>query len=220
MLGGSAIVGGTASASTSAIADGPTVLGDFESGLDGWHTNSASVVERVSKGDHPDAISSGERGLQVHANGDAVPMIRNTDRVSNADFVERPNLSVRVTPGNVVDLDSTVTLVFRFHHAESASPPWAGEEECKRYYPRYTSEEMEVAIDEPTVLIWDMSFIGETQRAHPERLDVFWYPTEEPPREDPRGETPGYDYDGAVVFDDIRLSAKQESPASAHLAGP
>lgn len=91
------------------------VLGDFESGLDGWSTNGGNTLERISEEDIPAGIRSGSHGLSVEIDGDAYPMIENKQRVAGADFLEFPHLSMHVL-GATADTESDLMFQFRIHH--------------------------------------------------------------------------------------------------------
>jgi hypothetical protein len=101
------------------------VLGDFESGLDGWKTNGGNRLSRVSVEDRPAAVTSGEYALDVTVTGDPYPMIENKSRVKRADFVGHPYLVADVAPSQVSDTASEVTFQFRYHH--NAAPAKGGE---------------------------------------------------------------------------------------------
>ncbi len=240
------LLGSALPASASADAGEVTVLGDFESGLDGWRTNGGATLERVGRASRPTAVRSGERALQVTANGDVVPMIANERRVADSDLVEYPYLFAGVTPGRVADAGSSVTFRFRLRYSrEGRSGGGSSDHERRtggdgragdgrsggdgragrkpdsrdRGAPVVESEEITVPPHVSSVLTWDTSAVDEAKRASAKRLEIVWYPEGRPPETSPRGRDSGPGFEESVVFDDVHLSDDRERTEVVRMAG-
>lgn len=183
-----------------------TQLGSFESGLDGWRTNGGNDLSRISREERPFAIEGGY-GLQVTVQGDSYPMIENTKRVKDADFKTHPYLFATITPSQINDTESTITVAFRLHYSKNGGSGSNGQEAGDAQKSVLVEESDEIIV-QPFVkrtITWDMSGIDKAKRANAKRLEIVWYPTDHPPDHGPRGRGSGFDYQGDVLFDDIHL---------------
>lgn len=242
-------------------SDEVTMLGEFESGFDGWKTNGGNGLSRIAREQRPFAVTSGTHGLVVSVTGDPFPMISNRKRTRQADWVDRPHLLADVTPGAVSDLNATLTFKFRLHHDASSTrgndgagkgngrgkegkdggemgngrskggrggagiggdggkarkSDTVGVGETRPLV--VESEEMVLTPHAQGQLAWDLGDVDDRKLERARRLDVVWYPTEHPPKKGPEGRGPGFEYDGEVTFDDIRLVESSESITRARLA--
>lgn len=175
------------------------ILGDFESGLDDWRTNGRTDLERIGIEERPAAISSGQFGLECTVNGDAYPMISNSKRAMDANWVDSPYLLATVSAEPPANIESTITFRFRLHVDEK------GGRGAQNGETTITSEKMEVPLFLPTQLSWNLDDVDDRTLERVKRLDIAWYPTGSPPETTPEGETRGPTYNGEVVFDNIRL---------------
>lgn len=186
------------------------MLGDFETGLDGWQTNGGNRLARVDDEEAAGVVAEGEHALEVTVSGDPHPMIENERRVGRADFAGHPYLLADVVPGAVSDTESEVTFTFRYHHdAASGGSPRGGDGRGDRQNKSVLVAESEPITVSPLVrtrLFWDMSGLDEETLASPRRLEVAWHPADHPPDAGPRGRGRGFDYRGNVWFDNVRLS--------------
>lgn len=185
-----------------------TLLGGFGSGRDGWSTNGRNKLAQVSTSERPGIATQGNQALQVEITGDSYPMIENKSRVVKADFESHPYLTADVTPGLVSDTESGVTFQFRYHYADTDSTENRNTQSKKQEKSTLVVESDEITLPAlfPSQLYWDMSELSDEALANPKRLEIVWYPTEHPPEGGARGQGSGYDYQGKVFFDNIRLS--------------
>lgn len=202
--------------SRSTDSTGGVQLGDFETGLDGWTTNGGNELERVSEDDIPVGVTNGQRALAVQINGDLFPMIENKKRVKNADFLEHPHLQAH-TIGLAEETDSGLLFQFRLHHTPSRSEDGGDSSGRKKGKDRErTPGSKDVDVEEsefkavpqltPRTIEWDMSDLSEETLKRATRLEIVWYLEDYEPEGGPRGLSNGdFDYQGLVVFDDIRL---------------
>lgn len=209
------VLKGIGAASLATLASGPvptatgaesgsgdrTVLGDFESGLDGWTAGSGVTLDRVPRSERPVAVSSGEYGLYATVSGTQAPAIANERRVREADLADRPYVFATVTAGQVADTESDVTVRFRLYHSDGVSE----------------SEPTTVRPHVPSVLTWDASSVDATALANATRLELVWYATDRPPAEY-GGESDGFDYRGSVVFDDVHLDGDRGRAETVRIA--
>ncbi|EMA54544.1 hypothetical protein [Halococcus salifodinae] len=188
-----------------------TVLGDFESGLDGWKTNGGNELARFSTEEFPAAVIHETHALRVGIDGDPFPMIENKKRVKQADFADSPYLSAAVSP-TITDSDSDVVCKFRYHHNDAPpdSDKTANAGKGRQKKPVLVEESPEITVPQmvPTRLYWDMSGLPEDELSSPKRLELVWYPADHPPAGGPRGRGPSgpFKYEGSMLIDDIRLS--------------
>lgn len=182
-----------------------TLLGDFESGLDGWEANGENELSRVTGDDIPAGVTSGENALAVKVMGEGAPTIWNEDRVARADFANNPYLQMHV---HAVDVGTDADLVFRLrlHHAagcgdgNASSGPDANVEE---------SEPIVVPQLRPRRIQWDMTGLPEDVLATANRLEIVWRPADDGSTDNVPTSTPGIDFRQLVVFDGVRLSADE-----------
>lgn len=187
------------------------VLGDFEDGLDGWTTNGGNELEQITEDDVPVGVTSGAHALAVEINGDAFPVIENMQRVRRADFTKHPHLGVHVV-AVAESIDADLQLKFRLHHtAEGGNPPNSdgsnsGGGSRSKDVNVAESEWKSVSQLRPQELQWDMSGLSTDVRETAKRLEIVWYLEGHKPDGGPRGRSTGkFDYEGFVVFDEIRL---------------
>lgn len=191
------------------------VLGDFEDGLDGWTTNGGNELEQITEDDVPVGVTSGAHALAVEINGDAYPMIENTRRVRRADFTKHPHLGVHVV-AVAESTDADLQFQFRLHHsAESGNPPNAngsnsGGSSRSKDVNVAESEWKSVSQLRPQELQWNMSGLPTDVRKTAKRLEIVWYLEGHKPDGGHRGRSEdGFEYNGFVFFDEIRLYESQ-----------
>lgn len=201
------------------------LLGDFESGLDGWRTVGESLLDTVSAAEYPGAVTRGRRGLQVTAAGDLLPTIWNEQRVRSADFAGHPYFVADVTPGLFAGTDSPLTFELRYVHGDVPLEATVGEVGLGALPGVHESEAITVPPLAPSRLYWDMSDLPDAALSNPRRLEVLWYPADAAPEAsdgsldvDLGGLLSGVDSLGSVVFDDLRLSDRVETVSTARLS--
>lgn len=189
-----------------------TQLGDFETGLNGWTTNGGNKLRQSSSNEFPAGIDSGERALVTEVNGDLFPMIENKKRVKKADFSNNPYLRMHVL-AQANDTDSDLSFQFRLHH----TPVNGGKKKGRKKKRGDTPGSKDVNVKESDiktvpqlrskVVQWDMTDLSTEILEAATRLEIVWYLEEHEPDRGHRGRAKGeFDYDGIVIFDDIRLS--------------
>lgn len=209
--GASAEGGSHRSSSTASNGSNGVQLGDFETGLDGWTTNGGNELTRITKDQIPSGVVSGEHGLAVEINGDLFPMIENKKRIKDADFLKNPHLQMHVI-AIAEETDSDLMFQFRLHHTPSnrgGAPGKGGkggssgskdvnvEESDLKTVPQLTSRTVQ----------WDMSGLPDDVLGTAKRLEIVWFLEDHEPQDGHRGRANGdFDYQGHVVFDDIRLA--------------
>lgn len=184
-----------------------TLLGGFESDLEGWQTNGGNELERISDDEFAGSATQGSHALAVGTDGDAYPMIENKKRIRRADFDDSPFLMADVVPV-VADTDSDIVFTFRYHHAD-APPDSKGNTQSRQEKPTLVEESPEIRVPQflQSQIHWDMSELDESTRSKPRRLEIAWYPVDHPPVGGPRGGGSGaFDYRGYTLFDNIHLS--------------
>lgn len=203
------LLGGTLPAPVSADAGDTTVLGDFESGLDGWRATGESELGRVAKRDRPAAVASGQYALEVPVGGDSASGIANETRVRDAEFVANPYLFATVTPGPIFGTDAAVPVRFRLHY-ETDGLLGDGTAVAE-------SDTTEVRPNVPTVVTWDTSTIDPEDRANATRLEIDWSPED--------GLLDLVDDDGtgadghSVIVDGVHLGADQGRSETVRMGG-
>lgn len=195
-----------------ASAESTGELGSFEGSIDGWRTNGGNELGLVPVADHP-AFITGEYGLRVDIDGDPRPMIENTERVQQADFVDRPYLTADVVASPPSGPNVDISFTIRYHYAPNEVAPRndskPGHEPGEHGQKPAIVEESDtftVTPHMPATLSWDMSEIPAGKRASPKRLEIVWQPADGSAGSGPRGRGGQSLYSGDVVFDDIRLS--------------
>lgn len=196
----STLFGGALPVTVSAATGATTVLGDFESGLDGWQATGEEELDRVETAERPVAVTSGTHGLAVTTNSERRAGIRNETHVRDADFVENPYLFATVTSGRVFGTDSAVTVQYRLHHTTDGHLD--GETSTVE------SEATTIRPHVASVVAWDTSGIDETKRANATRLEIVWYPETDLSTEDLLSDESGNEW--SVVFDDVHLGDDQD----------
>lgn len=200
---------GTATAEPS---DSTTLLGGFESGADGWKTNGGNDLHVVHRDSFPVGITQGEQGLGFRVDGDPYPILWKTD-IESVDFENNPYLTADVLASSHEN-DAPVIFQFRYHYTPSERSGSSGEGRNKQRgsnssgRPQLaTSEEIRIHQMDTATLYWDMSELSQDALASPNRLDIVWYPADNPPNTKPdgRGSESAYEYEGAVIFDNISL---------------
>lgn len=191
-----------------------TSISTFEDGIEGWRTNGGNDLGRVSA-ESFGGVVEGSYGLAVLTQRDAYPMIENTDRVPEADFVSAPYLVADALPA-VADSGSNVTFQFRLHHkpTEGNGKGKSGGEK-RNGNGRNKDPGRPRVVSSPPIgipqyrksqLSWDLSNVSEDVRANATRLELRWHLGEETPERGPRGNQHDYDYQGYTVFDSFRLT--------------
>lgn len=220
--GVSAVLASLSSTPARAAAENSTVLGDFESNLNGWTTNGGNRLSRIHRSERPGVVTQGENALNVSVNGDPFPMISNRKRVKGADFVQNPYLLADVSPGRIDDTDSSVSFRFRLHHSAGAKNDRGeggdGNGGSQKSALIEESETRTVRQASVSQLYWDMSDVDDRKLDTTKRLDVVWYPTDHEPKGGPNGRGAGFAYHGNVVFDNIRITDTVDDVASAQIA--
>lgn len=228
-----------ARAGRTATDDG-VLLGEFSDGFDGWTTTGGNDLARVDEEDVPVGVRVGTHALAVEVDGDRHPMIENKKRVREADFVEYPYLLAHVV-GIARNTDSDLVLTFRLHHTATPADggngggggdggngggngggkgggPGGGDGggPGSKDVLVVESDERTVAQLDPGYVRWDLTDIDEEVLRTAKRLEIAWYLEDNPPERGHRGRDPG-EYEGVVVFDDVRLTdevAAEEAAAS------
>lgn len=197
--------------------DSTTLLGGFETDLNGWQTNGGNELVRVTDEQFSGAVTQGSRGLAVDTDGDPFPMIENKTRVRKADFVDAPYLAADVLPV-VEGIESDVIFQFRYHHGDTPASTNGGKknENGNDDSNNGNGEKPVLVVESPkrrvrqfsgSRIYWDMTGIDEAKRAEPHRLELMWYPADHPPNHGPRGRGSGFDYKGITLIDHIHLSS-------------
>lgn len=185
-----------------------TLLGDFETGLDGWATNGGHELTRVTGDEVPAGVVSGEHALAVEVKGDAAPTIANEDRVSRADFANKPYLQLHVL-AVATGTDSDLVFRFRLHHAAGCGGGGNGSPASED---ANVEESKDVTVPQlyPRLIQWDMTELPEDVLATASWLEIRWTPVDGEPIDTPSGTASGtLDYRQLVVFDDVRLSTDE-----------
>lgn len=207
--------------------DGAIVLGDFESGVQGWKTDGGNSVVQVSEEDYPAGVATGNHALGVEVNGDLYPSIRKDAGIEDIDLTEYPIIRAHVI-GIAEETDSELCFQFRLHHKpvqrkggnkgrkkgkkgkkgnKSKSPVSAGPARGKRQRVA-TSDLRQVSQVRAREIAWDTSELSEAVRGAVHRIEIVWYLEDHRPAGGPRGRTKGdFEYEGVVLFDNIRLLA-------------
>lgn len=200
-----------------------TVLGGFEDGLDGWKTNGGNDLSRVEREERPFAVTSGAHGLSVSVNGDPFPMISNRERTRRANWTDYPYLLADVTPSAVSDAESTLTFRLRLHYDASETngnreDRSGTERNGREQATMLESEETELAPLVRGQLAWSLGDVDDEKLQRAKQLDVVWYPTEHPPKTGPEGRGAGFEYEGEVTIDSVRLVKSRDSVTAAQLS--
>jgi F0F1-type ATP synthase membrane subunit c/vacuolar-type H+-ATPase subunit K len=211
------VVAGQSGGSSAEPSSGdPSVLGDFETGLDGWKTNGGNRLSRVTSDEVPAGVRRGEHALAVEVNGDLFPMIENEKRVKDADFTNDPYLGMHVL-AVAEETDSDLVFRFRLHYTPAGGDDSAGKKKGKRGGSR-GSKDVNVEESDPIVVPqlrsrmvqWDMTDLSTDALANANRLEIVWYLADHEPAGGHRGKAKGgFDYRGLVAFDDIRTAASE-----------
>lgn len=194
-IGAMGVAGGALTATTGSAAASGAVLGDFESGFDGWKTDGGNELGTVGKDEEGAPVTRGESALTVTSDGDPQPAIRRS--VSDVEFTEKPYLLADVLPGPIEDTDSAVTFRFRYHSRGRGDVEESPTITARQRY--------------GIRLAWDMSEVDDSKLSSPKRLELAWYPEQHPPKTGPRGGGPGFDYRGTTYVDNVRLEASDET---------
>lgn len=183
-----------------------TLLGDFETGLDGWRTNNGNELSRVTEDDVPMGVESGEHALAVKVRGAEPPTIENEERVRRADFANNPYLQLHV---HAVDVGTDADLLFRFrlHYGDDCGSGGVGSSAPDTNVKE--SEDITVPQLYPRRMQWDMSDLPEDVLATANRLEVTWRPEDGESTADALPTAEGVDFRQLVVLDDVRLSADE-----------
>lgn len=161
------------------------ILGNYEASRNNWLPTGPCLITTKSIDEKPAPVTRGRKSLQVTVPGESHPSIECQDRVAPANCRENPYLLADVLPATVENSESPVTFQFRYHHTNPG-----GVEE---------SPEMTVTQSWGHTLAWDMSHLSDAKLSSPDRIEIAWYPTDHPP-------SSGFDYNGRVFFDNVRLS--------------
>jgi len=112
--GSAAATPGNGHGSNQDNSNSDVLLGDFESGLDGWTTNGGNQLSRLSDSI---GVANGESCLRVDINGDLYPEIENNN-ARDADFLNNPHLQMYVV-SIARNTDSDLKFKFRLHYTPS-----------------------------------------------------------------------------------------------------
>lgn len=187
-----------------------TLLGNFETGLDGWRTNGENELSRISREDVPRGVVSGEHALAVEVHGDEVPTIENEDRATQADFANNPYLQLHVLAVDT-ETDSTLAFRFRLYHGEICGDGSGGGGSSESGDAN-VEESGEIVVPQlyPRRIQWDMTGLSDEVLATANRLEIVWRPADgEPPDDQSRTDAGEVGIRGLVVFDDVRLSGSE-----------
>ncbi len=202
------------------------VLGDFETGTDGWRTNGGVELARVDGSTVPEAVAHGDYALRVDGNNDPKPMVETT--VRDADFATYPYLVADVYVARIDGYDGSVTFQFIFRHDRGGQQgettdrkKGTSTKEQKANSPTAISPEIEVPQLYDLQLFWDMSDIPAEARERPHQLELTWSRTRGK-GEGSEGQGNAPSYGAAVYLDNVRLTNSREaveaSALSAHLS--
>lgn len=214
----SVTAGGRSSQSSSSQRDDSSALGDFETGLDAWTTTGRNSLHRVTSDEFPAGVTSGKHGLVVEVQGDAYPMISNRRRVRDADFATHPYLQADVFAATK-QTTADIVLTFRLHHAAGRSAG-GSKDSTSRGKDKLVEESEPTAVPQLGTqrVQWDMSSLSDEKLRTAKRLELTWYHEGHKPDGGHRGQTSGgFEYEGLVVFDNIRLSASPPVTAAMQL---
>jgi len=202
-------------------SDDENQLGSFEDGLDGWKTNGGNKLQQITDDDFPAGVVNGNHGLAVGVNGDSFPMIENKKQVKGAELAENPHLQAHIL-ALAENTDSKLEFRFRLHHKASAKKKSRGKGKGKNKKKNSknqgrSSNSNGVNVEEsplkevpqlsPRKIQWDMTDLPDAVLKTAKRLEIVWYLEEHKPTGGHRGRAKGdFDYQGMVIFDDIRLA--------------
>lgn len=206
----------SSSTSGNAPQSGPTKaevvkLGDFETDMDDWKTNGGNKLERISQDKYPVGVSSGEYALSVNMKGDLFPVIWRDKGIKNIDFLEYPYIRAHVVT-LAENTDSDILAQFRVHHKptkgkKDSSNGKNGKNTARASENNVTKSDLiEVPQITPEEIQWDMSELSDDIRKSVRRVEMVWYLEDHEPEGGPHGHLKGdFDYQGLILFDDIRL---------------
>jgi hypothetical protein len=161
----------------------PRVLGTFEAGLDGWATDGNHQLTRVSESDQPGGVTEGRYCLQVQTDS-STPQIENESRFSKSDPSSTPYLIGDVI-GTFENSSADLNLRIKYHRSDGGST----EESPTIRLPEW----------EPGYITWDMTGLPAEALDNPGRLELIWYPSDQPPGS-------SFDYTGQLFLDNVRLT--------------
>lgn len=189
-------------------------LGTFESSLDGWRTNGGNELERVTADEFPAGVVEGRHALATHVNGDTFPMIENSRRVADADFLSSSHLKAQVF-ARAEDTDSDVVFQFLLHHTQAGGDRGAvaargrgraGGSSVRESPNVERSDPITVPQYGPRTIEWDMTALPDQVLETANRLEIAWYLEEHEPVDGRRGRGRGaFEYEGITLFDDVRI---------------
>ena len=224
---GTGVTGGSVAART----ESSNRLGSFDSSLDDWKTNGGNTLKRVSKNNFGAVVTSGDHAMGVGIDGDPYPMVWRND-LGPVDFASNPYFVAEVY-ATTLDNDADVVFDLRLHYnpkgpgngnenrgKEAGKGGKRGTDNSPVGKPRVVSSDpITVPQNTPQHLTWDMRDLPDETLTNARRFEIAWHPANHEPRKGPNGRGPGYDYQGAVFLDSIRLESSQDVLASQRLTG-
>lgn len=198
----SAVAGGGAASVLASFGLDPadatdTLLGDFESDLDGWRAEGDLELSRVGRDARPDGVTRGRRALAVTAAGESAPTVSRA--ISAVDLASSPHFVAAVAPGPVEGTDAPVA--FRFRLRESDGLVGGGS---------VLAESPPVTVRQamPGQVYWDASDVATSALDAAARLELRWHPVGAADRP----------YHGTVTVDAVRASSLVDPVGSARFA--
>lgn len=228
MLGGGISAGsGPDRSDLGTVDDDGVSLGSFETDLEGWKTTGGNELSLVSEEDVPTGVVTGSNGLEIRINGDMYPMIENTERVQEADFLANPYLSFHVV-GNAHETGSDLVFQILLRHTQGGGNPGnggpgngnggsngkgnVGRGSLGNKSQNVTESELFVVPQyTPRRIEWDMTGLPDQALETANRVEIIWYLEDYEPDGGHRGRYNGeFEYEGKMVIDDIRLTDSQQ----------
>lgn len=204
-----ALFGTNASARMRSDSTG-TLIGDFESGLDGWKTDGGVRLSRVSKTDQEGVVTNGDYALAVDPRGDSMPIIKNRKQVRNADLVNNPYLMTDVACQPLTGIDSPLVFQYQLRYSRTGGRGKQKGKSKKRASkgnkPVITSPEITVSPLLLETIQWNLSDVPETYRRNAKEISLKWYPKGTNPTNKGHGRGRGFDYRSETYLDHIRVT--------------
>lgn len=173
-----------------------TLIGDFESDLDGWRAEGDLDLSRVEASGRPDAVTQGTWALAVTATGESTPAVSRS--VSDLDLTSTPHFVAAVAPGLVEGTDAPVTFRFRLRESDITGDGTVLAE----------SDPVTVRQAMPGQVYWDASDVATSTLDLAARLELCWHP---------EGAVDG-PYHGTVAVDAVRVASLVDPVGSARFA--
>lgn len=203
---GTALLGSALPTSAASENGLTTVLGEFESGYDGWKTNGRTDLSLVTREEVPRAAKTGQYALEVDGSTDPAPLIWKD--AADADVLGHPYFVADVYVPRIEGYESTVSIELRYHYDRSGGK---GRRDSGR--PVETLEVKEVPQEYGHRISWDVSELDDWKLKNANKVELVWFRTDSPPKTSARGGGPGDPYGGSVYFDQIWLTDEASSTA-------